>query len=70
MPNESVGKDLQSMCGHFYVRSLLHGIIASQNSNVCQTVSPTVLVCFFLSPGHFFATLCASFPEKLPKGSQ
>ena len=25
---------------------------------------------FFLSPGHFLGKLCASFPEKLPVGSQ
>ena len=27
MPNESSRKDIQIMCGHFYVRSLLHGVI-------------------------------------------
>ena len=49
MPNESAGKDLQIMCGHFYVRSLLHGVICITSVNVRQTVS-FILLSF---PGHF-----------------
>ena len=41
MPNESSGKDLQIMSGHFYVRSLLHGVI-------CVTKCQRPSNCFFL----------------------
>ena len=49
MPNESSGKDLQITCGHFYVRSLLHGVICVTK---CQRPSNCFFL-FFLSPGHF-----------------
>ena len=72
MPNESTGKDLQIMCW-----SLLHQVAPSWRnlrhkvSAVRQTVSPKVL----LSSSSSFSwpllgKLCASFPEKLPVGSQ
>ena len=41
MPNEGSGKDLQIMFGHFYVRSLLHGVI-------CVTMCEHPSNCFFL----------------------
>ena len=52
MPNESSGKDLQIMYGHFYVRLLLHGVICVTK---CQRPSNCFFLFFFLfsSPGHF-----------------
>ena len=64
MPNESSGKDLQIRCWSLYVRSILHGVICVTK---CQ---PSVKLYILSSPGHFLAKLCASFPEKLPMGSQ
>ena len=51
MPNESSGKDLQIMCGDFYVRSLLHG-----EGLICVTKCQRPSNCFF-----FFFFLSSSF---------
>ena len=50
MPNESSGKDLQIICGHFYVKSLIHGVI-------CVTECQRPSNCFFL----FFLSFLLSF---------
>ena len=52
MPNEGSGKDLQIMCGHFYVKSLLHGVI-------CVTKCEHPSNCFFLF--FFLLFLLATF---------
>ena len=44
MPNESSGKDLQIMCGHCCVRSLLHGVICITK---CQRPSNCCFLFFF-----------------------
>ena len=59
MPNVSSGKDLQIMYGHFYVRSLLHGVICVTK---CQRPSNCFFLFFFLSfflsfPGHNLFTV-------------
>ena len=55
------GKIFKFLPGHFYVRLLLHGVIASQSVNVRQIVSPL----FFLSPGHMLVNDYSTLEEKL-----
>ena len=63
---ESSRKDLQIMCGHFYVRSILHGVIYVIK---CQRPSNCFSSCSSFS-WPLFGEIGASFPEKLPVGSQ
>ena len=71
MPNESSGKDLQIMCWSLLRqvapswRNLRHDV-----STVRQTVSPKVLLSSSSFSWPLLGKLYASFPEKLPVGSQ
>ena len=46
MPNESSGQDLQIILGHFYIISLLHGVICVTK---CQRPSNCFFLFFFFS---------------------
>ena len=63
MPNERSGKDLQIMCGHFYVRSLLHGVICITK---CQRPSN----CFSYVYGFCFFLLLSTFGKIVRKFSR
>ena len=58
MPNERSGKDLQIMCGHCYVRSLLHGVN-------CITKYQRPSNCF--SCGFCFFLLLSTFGKNVRK---
>ena len=56
------GKIFKSYIGHFYIRSIFHGVIGSQSVNVRQTVSIKVLS---FSPGHFLVNDYSTVTEQL-----
>ena len=70
MPNESSGKDLQIMCGHCYVRSLLHGVICVTK---CQRPSNCFFLFFLLSffllfyPGHDLFTISKQLAKRFQR---
>ena len=65
MPHESLRRDLQNMCGHFYLKLLLHGVICVKNVSLLQSVSTIFLLSFsFLLLDTFQSTFAQKIYQK------